>query len=111
MVIQLIIIWTGLYESDFKEISEDPEKRWFWACLEIICLLTSMTNVLVTSVRFDHDPLTSPVTLLSVTCLLFTCLFRALVLSFSFKIAPLLTCLIMAVLFITAVSVLSVWGN
>jgi len=111
LIIQLIIVWSGVYQHDLQVLSQAASWAWFWAWVQLISIITSFTSVLFTTVRYNNDQGPGRRVFWSIMASIITCTYRAFIISIMFKLAPLISCIIFAILYILTTCIMRWWGD
>jgi len=111
LILQLIILWSGLIQHDLQVFTQPATWLWFWAWLQLLSILTSFVSIVFTTVKYNNDQGPGWRVFWSITTTILTCSYRAFILSIMFELAPLVSCIICIVLIIITSSLLKCWGD
>ena len=111
LVTQLVMLWSGVTLKDAGSLAGPPSWAWARAWGEICSLLLSFSSLLCTAIKYNAEPSPALRIVLSTLASSLTCLYRVLVLSILLKLAPLLSCLLLLLLYTTSACLLACWGD
>lgn len=111
LIVQLAIVWSGVYLVDFEAFAQTATWRWFWAWLEVVGILTSFISLVFTTVSYNDEPGPSRRVFWSIVSSILTCMYRAFVISIMFKLSPIISCVIFAIFYLFTICILYFWGD
>jgi len=111
LVVQMVLVWSGVNKYDAQALLGPPSWPWFWAWFQLLCLFSSLLSLMLTGVKVNREPKPIGRQIWGFTSSFTTALYRIFIYSVMFTFAPMISGASLLLLYLTSCCLHRCWGD